>query len=110
MKSTIYFILLLIILTSWSCNKDNDKIIKDNGLLRWTGEYDGLGCGFFITISDSTYKPENESIIDDSYKTADSINVFVEYELLNRDVQYFCFDLPFPESMEGIKIYKIKKE
>ena len=97
-------------LTSCSCNKENDSILKDNGVLIWTGDPGGLGCGFFITISDSIYKPENESIIDDSFKTGDSINVSIEYELLNRDVQYFCFDLPFPESMDGIKIYKIKKE
>ena len=91
-------------LTSCSCKKENDSIFKDKGVLYWTGEYDGMGCGFFIAISDSTYKPENESIINDSFKTADSINVLIEYEILNISVQYFCFDLPFPESMDGIKI------
>jgi hypothetical protein len=111
MKATIFFNLLLILLTSCSCNKENDdNILKDKGMLYWTGEYDGMGCGFFITIIDSTYKPENESIIEDSFKTADSINVLIEYELLNRDVQYSCMGLWFPLSMDGIKIYKLKKE
>jgi len=108
-KAIIFLNLILITLTFLSCDKDND-IIKDNGVLSWTGDYAVDGCGFFITISDHKYKPENESIIDDSYKKDYDINVLIEYQILNRQIESWCGDSPNATLTDGIKIISIEKE
>jgi len=107
----IYFVSLIFITCMvLSCDKDNSDILKDNGVLSWTGDYAVDGCGFFITIDNNKYKPENESIIDDSYKTVDDINVLVEYEILNKKVESYCGDIPNATLTDGIKIIWIQKK
>ena len=49
---------------SLSCKKSNDSNnLKSDAVLTWTGDYAVDGCGFFITINNHEYKPENESVI-----------------------------------------------
>ena len=115
MSNYLKFIFILIISVNLYCSKDDSpvsssNIIKDNGILSWTGDYAVDGCGFFITISNHKYKPENEWIIDASYKKSYDINVLIEYEILNRQMASSCGDLPYATLTDGIKIISIEKE
>jgi len=93
-----------------SCKKSNDSSnLKSDAVLTWTGDYAVDGCGFFITINEHKYKPENESIIDSNFKSGSS-NVIVEYQLSNRKIETACGDLPTSTMIDGIKIISIKKK
>ena len=59
---------------------------------------------------DHKYKPENELIIDDSYKKSYDINVLIEYVILNRQIASSCGDLLYATLTDGIKIISIEKE
>ena len=108
MKKIIILFIICALGTLCSCSKDSDNI-QGEGLLTWSGDYEVDGCGFLITINGHEYKPENESIIDNSYKTS-SIHVIVEYQLLNRKIEYSCGDLPTSTLKDGIKIITIRKK
>ncbi|MCK9207292.1 MAG: hypothetical protein M0P66_09300 [Salinivirgaceae bacterium] len=97
-----------VVLISNSCKKDSENL-KSEGLLTWTGEYEVDGCGFFITINEHKYKPENESMIDKSYKSG-TISVIVEYQLLDKQIQSACGDLPTPTLTDAIELISIKKK
>jgi hypothetical protein len=91
-----------------SCNKSEDsKTLKSQAVLKWFGDYAVDGCGFFITINSHSYKPENESIIDNSFKS-DSCNVTVEYQLLDKKISSSCGFIS-PIKTDGIKIISITK-
>ena len=96
------------ILISHSCKKDSDYL-KSEGLLTWAGEYEVDGCGFFLTISDHEYKPENESFIDESFKSGTN-RVIVEYQLLDKQIESACGDLPTAKLTDGIILISIKKK
>lgn len=77
-------------------------------ILRWTGDYAVDGCGFFILIGDQEYKPENESVIGDKYKTNDDMTVLIEYRILSERIEFSCGDLPNPLTREAIRIITLK--
>lgn len=111
MKAIILSGLILMSLTLLSCEReDNVEIIKAPGILSWTGEYEVDGCGFFLTISGQEYKPENESIIKESFKNGADANVMVEYQLLNRQIESWCGDMPAAILTDGIKIISIEED
>lgn len=89
---------------------EKENVQKKEAILRWTGAYAVDGCGFFFIISDSTYKPDNENDINDEYQKYGDVNVVIEFEFLNKQLEYYCGDAPFPMKTEGIKIISIKKE
>ena len=97
----------------FSCKKEaviTDYVQKE-AVLTWTGEYAVDGCGFFITIDGHKYKPENESIIDNSFKTNDPyIMVIVDCQVLNKQIETGCGDLPYTTKTDGIKISSITKK
>ncbi len=109
MKLIKIFLLVFPLILLLSCKKDDSQIITKNGVLSWTGDYAVDGCGFFITIEGSVFKPENETFIDDSFKTYSSIAVTVGFERLDKKIQSFCGDLPQPTMTDGIKIITITK-
>ena len=110
MKSISVIVVVLIIGLFASCNKDQSDSTKFNkGILRWTGEYATCGCGFFISINEHDYKPENENNIDDRFKTYEKTQVIIEYEELNKQIEYWCGDSPYAFYVEGIKIISIIK-
>ena len=94
-----------------SCNKNstNESYGKAEAILTWTGDYAVDGCGFFIIINHHKYKPEDESIINNSYKT-DSTIVIVEYQILNKKINSYCGDLPYATITDGIKIISLTKK
>ena len=109
------FIFILIILEIFSCSKDDsplfsNNILENDAVLRWTGDYAVDGCGFFIIINGHEYKPENESIIDDSFKMNHDIEVKIEYKILDKKIESWCGDLPNPTLTDGIIIITIEKK
>jgi len=98
----------LLFLLFMGCDKDsNDDILEANAILSWTGDYAVDGCGFFITIGEKEYKPENESIIPESFQSSENMIVFIEYELSVQPVEYIC-GFEGPSEMDGIFIHKIE--
>ena len=107
MKKLLFFFSLFIIL---SCeDNQEDKIRETVALLRWTGDYAVDGCGFFISVNEKSYKPEDETVIDDSLKSRGLIEVFIKYELLNKTIEYHCGDPFNPSEIDGIKLHSISK-
>jgi hypothetical protein len=87
----------------WECN-----IFRKEAILIWQGEYDVDGCGFFVEIENKRYKPQNESFIGDEFKT-DTTFVLIGFIYLDREIEYWCGDLPFVSKKDGIKVFSIKK-
>ncbi|MDR1380436.1 MAG: hypothetical protein LBJ47_03045 [Tannerella sp.] len=91
-----------------SCNDGNGN--EDNGILKseatvvWKGEYEVDGCGFFVKIKGKEYKPENEEVFGDDFKSVTETEVVVEYELSDKKIEKACYDSPSPPSFDGIKI------
>ena len=111
-------LLFTVICFLYSCSNDEDKNrLKSDAVIEWRGEYEVDGCGFFILIGDKEYKPVNEDVIDDSFKSvntnsgnvANSRNVVIEYELLDEKVESACGDSQSPIVCDGIKIISIKR-
>ncbi|MFQ6677140.1 MAG: hypothetical protein ACE5D0_02365 [Fidelibacterota bacterium] len=102
-------ILLLSLLLIFGCEDKKNTILEANALLRWTGDYAVDGCGFFIDIDDHEYKPEDEMTIDDSLKINSGVEVMIQYELLNKTIEYNCGDLPHFLEVDGIKLHSIRK-
>ena len=105
MKRIIPFLILFLIL---GCeDKNEDKILEADALLRWTGDYAWDGCGFFIDIGEHEYKPEDELAIPDSLKIDNGVDVFIKYELTDEMVSYSCSMQPL--ELDGIKLHSIEK-
>ena len=105
MKTIIIYIFLLISLALLiSCEEGNEVIYEKNAILKWTGDYDVDGCGFFIEIDSVDYKPENEGIISREYQTSEEIGVTIQYIDLMYDIEYYCGDLPKAQKAKAIRL------
>ena len=102
----------VVVLLNLSCSEkediltDNNTYIK-NASIRWQGDYAVDGCGFFVDIDNKTYKPENEEIIGEDFKTDHPVPALLEIKFLERKVEYYCGDLPYINKIEGIRILSI---
>jgi hypothetical protein len=105
MKRHIFLITALLTFVSLiSCSDDNEVMYEKNAILKWTGDYDVDGCGFFIEIDSVDYKPENEGIISKEYKVNESLSVTVQYIDLLYDIEYYCGDSPNKQKAKAIKL------
>ena len=107
------FITITVIIFLYSCgsddNNNNENRLKSDAILEWRGDYVIEGCGFFILMNDNVYKPVNEEIINNSFKSANTC-VVIEYELLDEKIETLCYDILAPiEHKTGIRIFSIKK-
>ncbi|MCD4682950.1 MAG: hypothetical protein K8R86_06680 [Bacteroidales bacterium] len=101
-------ILLIVFSLLLSCDKDEaSSILISKATIKWS-DYAVDGCGFFITINEHKYKPENESNIDESFKTGEEIQVLVKYIKLNSQIGLSCGDSPWGIYFDGIVIISIK--
>ena len=92
-----------------SCQKDDVSPITSNANLEWRGDYEADGCGFFVVVGNVEYKPENESIIEDSFKTSEDVEVIVEYKKSGKQIRSFC-QWGVPQDNEGIRIVSLKRK
>lgn len=96
-----------------SCNFDRDQLqqtVVAEGFLIWTGEYSNNGCGFLVEIGSLKYKPEDESVIDDKYKTDGIVAVELEFLGLNRIFELNCGEPNEIEVIEVISMTEIMNE
>jgi len=107
LKMKRYGLSLTIIIGAFlfSCNTDDNNMLEANAVLQWQGSYAVDGCGYFIEINNHMYKPDDESSIDAKFQENDSTHVYVEYVLLNKQIEYYCGMAP--EVCDGIKIFSI---
>ncbi len=103
-KYFINFAVILSLMLVFSCEDENEVIIEADAKLIWTGEYDVDGCGFFVEIDSVEYKPENEGIIPSEYKTAEPLEITVQYIDLLYEIEYSCGDLPKPSKSKAIEL------
>ncbi|WP_372642558.1 hypothetical protein [Ancylomarina sp.] len=113
MNFTRIFSLCIAFCFLTSCNFNRDQLQQNvvaEGYLIWTGEYSNDGCGFLIEIGSMKYKPENESVIDDKYKTSSRVPVELEFIGLNRIFELSCGESNEIEVIEIISMNEIVDE
>ncbi len=77
MKPLIASILLVLL---WiGCSKKDPLPFCTTATLSYSGSYAADGCGFWITIDDTRYKPTHEEAIPDSFKTSTVHTVTLNY-------------------------------
>ncbi|MCK9450876.1 MAG: hypothetical protein M0Q90_04245 [Bacteroidales bacterium] len=81
-KLTCFFLITLLLLSS--CDKNNITTLKDKATILFEGNPAMDGCGYFLLIKDTMYKP----IELESEFSVDGLIVNVEYELL--DAKWTC--------------------
>jgi hypothetical protein len=72
MKYAIRYALVCMTLLLAGCKGEVCKdlnVLETTATLTWNGDYALDGCGYSIQIGENHYKPENESDIDESFKT-----------------------------------------
>jgi hypothetical protein len=111
MKHIIRYALLLVTFVSlgFSCEKCDDlEVLESTATLSWSGEYEADGCGYSIQLGESSFKPDNEKDINDSFKTETSSTVRLNYVHLDRR-NFQCGMLPVSTTMDFIRIISIEK-
>lgn len=94
-----------------SCKKGDGLTFKQEAELVWTGDYAVDGCGFFLRMGETEYKPENESFIDGKYKVDTlTFDVIVEYKKLNDMIETQCGLNPDPVIRNGITILSLEEQ
>jgi hypothetical protein len=83
--------------------------MKADASLYWSGEYSDSGCGFLIIARGQEYKPENEFLIHEKYKTAGSVSVYIEYIDLNKTMPFQCQYVSQANEIEMIEIVVMKE-
>jgi hypothetical protein len=109
MKHLKYLIWVFLVVFCFSCKKDKDIFEKD-AIITWHGEDTLCGYGFLLKIGGKDYKAQNESIIDDCYKEKNKTRVKIKYKLLNKQMEYYCYDSATPMKADEIELILIKKE
>lgn len=96
--------LLLLSILFISCEEGNEVLINPDAKLIWTGSFDVDGCGFFVEMDSTLYKPENEGIISPLFQRDEPISVTVQYIDLLYEIEYYCGDSPEPQKSKAIKL------
>ena len=103
--------MVIVLGMCFSCTKENG-IYEKNATVIWKGSIALDGCGFWVEINGKEYKPTNEDIIDDFYKSEvlKRIRVEVEYKLLEKNAEVYCGLSTTPINTGKIEIISIKKK
>lgn len=106
-KNFLLIFLLIGVLFFLSCDEGNEVIYERNAKLIWTGDYEVDGCGFFVEIDSTEYKPENEGIIPPEFKSYDTLSITVQYIDLFSEIELQCFRSPITNKKKAIKLISI---
>jgi hypothetical protein len=106
MKNLFKLFLLLLVLAV-ACQEPSDVIYENNATIIWTGEADIDGCGFFIEIDSTKYKPQSESVISNYFKKDERTSVTIQYIDLQYTIDYTCANANELKTIDAIKIISI---
>lgn len=89
-KRSINFLLLGgLMAATISCAGEKEAITRE-ATLRWTGMVAADGCGYFLDIEGTEYKPSNEEVIPESFQQEGEIPVVVTYTELEEPEEFSC--------------------
>lgn len=111
LRYSLFFFSLLLLGCKGEICKDLD-IVETTATLIWNGEYSLDGCGYSVQIGEKQYKPENESDIDDSFKTQElftGTTVNLAYSPRGRRLDVACGMLPATTSIDYIHVISVEK-
>lgn len=104
-----YFLMSALLLLTWvGCSKKNPLESQTQAIITFTGDYAVDGCGYWISIDEIQYKPTNEEVIPESFKTSspDTIQLTYIEETSQKDFQ--CGLDPTTREVEKLKIVEIE--
>ena len=105
MKTRLLISLAITLLFfSLGCEEQNEIIYEPDARLIWTGTIDEGGCGFYIQIDSTLYKPENEHILPPEYRLPDTLNVSVQFIDLLYEMEYSCGDPLSEQKTKAVKL------
>jgi hypothetical protein len=100
----ILFISVLIMFYSLACSDPEYELSIKEGYLLWD-----VQCGFSFEVENRSYKAENDSILDNSYKVPERTQILLTYIDLKREFVYYCGFTGHRYTSPRIKIIDIKK-
>lgn len=103
-KNLIIFLFFVIALISSSCDEGNDILIEPNAKLIWKGDFDNGGCGFFIQMDTTLYKPINEAILSYKFRIEEPLECTIYYIDLMYEEEYKCAEDSVAEKYKVIKL------
>lgn len=109
------FAVLVLGIFFFGCSTDKDDVLSTTGKITttatiiWQGEYAVDGCGFFVRINQKEYKPKNESMIGDEFKTPEPQEAEVTLRFLSEKVEYYC-GFAGKQVADGVEIISIQKK
>ncbi len=75
--------------------------------LEWHGSYEADGCGWFLEMNGTYYKPDNEDFIPDTFFQKAPTQVTIEFKNQGA-VKYYCGDLPQASKSPGLHLLSIE--
>ena len=111
----VFIVILVLLIILFGCTTDKTEVFSTKGkitttaLVVWQGDYASDGCGFFVIINQKEYKPKNETVIGDEFKSSEPVEVEVTFRFLAEKVEYYCGFAGIRE-MDGIEIISIRKK
>lgn len=104
-----YFLISALLLTMWvGCSKKNEPALWETATIEFTGDYAVDGCGFWISIDKTEYKPTNEEVIPDRFKTLAPTTITFSYELTADISDYQCGLDPTKRTVKTLRIMDIE--
>jgi hypothetical protein len=91
-----------------SCKKEK-QVVKDSKKEGTLSYIEDTNCGYLLWVEDGRYKIENESLLDDSYKSHIYTLVAVEYELLNSQAAITCPIYTEETQTQQVRLISISK-
>lgn len=95
----------LIVTGSSACKKEEEQTVRREALLLWEGEVALDGCGFFLEVSGTRFKPINEDIIPEAFKANDTTEVIAEYQ---HEKDLYTFACGFAQQQyEAVNLFSV---
>lgn len=81
----------------------SDEVITASVELQYTGSIAVDGCEFFVKYNDKVYKPLNEEVISDDFRSGNRV-VEMQFELQEQTIDYQCGLNPKPTTYPALRI------
>lgn len=98
----VFIISAFLLFLLASCQKEG--VVKEEGVVHWTGEVAVDGCDWTIQVNDNIYHPDK---LSDDFKK-DGLTVKLKYKVKSKEHNFSCGLLP--EGKTTIEVLKIEKK